>query len=234
MRPELYINVLPYNNTTVSYTTYGLHKVKPLYSFFKRSLDIVISLVFIILLCPIFFIISVLIKCTSKGNVIFKQERIGLHGNVFTIYKFRTMAADTPEVSTSNFKNSCMYITPLGRILRKTSLDELPQLINVLLGDMSIVGPRPLIKSESNIHRERMCKGVYDIRPGITGWAQINGRDCIDDQQKIYFDVQYFMNRSIFLDAYIIFKTVFSVCKSEGYCEGHAKKKKTNKLWIYY
>lgn len=139
------------------------------------------------------------------------------------------MVANAPEISTNDFKNSYEYITPLGHVLRKTSLDELPQLFNVLVGDMSIVGPRPLIKSESNIHKERLHKGVYDIRPGITGWAQINGRDYIDAQQKIYLDVQYLMNRSIFLDAYIIFKTILSVCKSEGYCEGHTKKRKINK-----
>lgn len=194
---------------------------KPIYSVVKRIADVTISFSLIIALLPLFLLISLLIKFNSRDSIIFKQERIGMNGNSFTIYKFRTMKSDAPEISTNEFKNSSEYITGLGRILRKTSLDELPQLFNVLRGDMSIIGPRPLIKGESDIHRKRMSRGIYDLKPGMTGLAQINGRDSISDDEKIFYDYQYLIGRSVFMDTLIFFRTFFSVVKAEGHSEGH-------------
>ena len=214
-----YDDVLLRNNYVAK--TIERTRTKPIYTVLKRIFDVVVSGFFLVALSPLFLILAFVIKLTSHDSAIFKQERVGMYGNSFTIYKFRTMASNAPEVSTNNFHDSCNYITKIGRVLRKSSLDELPQLYNVFRGDMSIIGPRPLIKSESDNHRNRMAYGVYDIRPGITGWAQINGRDCISDDEKVYYDYQYLVYRSVFMDVLIFVKTIFSVAKSEGQVEGH-------------
>ena len=179
------------------------------YFFIKRALDIFFSVLLLFFLSIPMSLVALLIVSTSKGGAIFKQHRIGKDGNIFTCYKFRTMYEWTPsDRPKSSFTDSRKYITPVGGFLRKTSLDELPQLFNVIMGDMSLVGPRPLIAEEGEIHRLRQRCGVYGIRPGITGLAQINGRDNISDMDKARFDARYVRELSIGNDVKIILKTV--------------------------
>lgn len=196
-------------------------KTKPVYTALKRAFDFCVSAVALAVLSPLFLIIAIVIKLDSDGPIIFSQNRVGKNGNLFKIYKFRTMKTSAPhEMATADLSNPYAHITRVGRILRKTSLDELPQLFNVFKGDMSLVGPRPLIKSESDVHKLRMREGVYDVRPGVTGWAQVNGRDCVPAEEKVYFDKQYVIKRSLVFDIIILFKTVSVVIFGQGYVEG--------------
>lgn len=196
-------------------------KTKPVYSFIKRTFDVCVSAAALVMLSPVFLILSLIIKLDSQGPIIFSQNRVGKNGNPFKIYKFRTMKVTAPhEMATADLSDPYAYITGVGKILRKTSLDELPQLFNVFKGDMSLVGPRPLIKSESDVHKLRMREGVYDVRPGVTGWAQVNGRDCVPAEEKVYFDKQYVIKRSVAFDVLILFKTVAVVLLGHGYVEG--------------
>ena len=184
----------------------------------KRALDILLSGLLILLLGIPMLVISLLITLTSKGGAIFKQERIGKDGQPFVCYKFRTMYKWTPSaLPTSRFESSKNYITPVGAVLRRSSLDELPQLLNVFLGDMSLVGPRPLIANEGEIHRIRERCGVYSLRPGITGLAQVSGRDELGDIEKARLDIKYLRNISIFEDIKIIAGTVSSVLLGKGF-----------------
>ena len=186
------------------------------YSVTKRLIDIVGSLCGIILLSPLFLIVAILIKLDSKGPVIFKQTRIGKDSKPFNIYKFRSMKVETPNLSTEEFKNASDFTTRVGKFIRKTSIDELPQLVNILKGDMSIVGPRPVIEKEVRLlELRRECK-VDSILPGITGLAQINGRDHVDDYQKVKYDFEYLVKRNLVLDIKIIINTILKVIKSEG------------------
>ncbi len=192
------------------------------YRVFKRFFDFVLALFALIIIWPVMLILAVWIKLDSKGPVIFKQSRVGLHGKLFRIYKFRTMRTDAPhEMATRDLENPYSYITKSGNFLRKTSLDELPQLLNVLKGDMSLVGPRPLIENEGgDIHKLRMDAGVYTVRPGMTGWAQVNGRDNVPDEEKAAYDREYAEKLSFGFDIKIIFKTIAVVFKRDGYKEG--------------
>ena len=186
------------------------------YSVTKRLIDIFGSLCGIILLSPLFLIVAILIKLDSKGPVIFKQTRIGKDSKPFNIYKFRSMKVETPNLSTEEFKNASDFTTRVGKFIRKTSIDELPQLVNILKGDMSIVGPRPVIEKEVRLLELRKeCKVDY-ILPGITGLAQINGRDHVDDYQKVKYDFEYLVKRNLVLDIKIIINTILKVIKSEG------------------
>ena len=194
-----------------------------MYIMIKRILDFVISLTFFILLLPVFGIISISIMIDSRGPVIFTHKRIGLHGNPFEIYKFRTMKMDTPDCATGELENPEQYITKVGRFLRRSSLDELPQLINVIRGDMSLVGPRPVIAAEKKLDQERLKRNVYSVRPGITGLAQIRGRDEVSVVQKARYDAVYVKKLSLKLDLYILLKTVKSVVCHEGIVEGKQK-----------
>ena len=170
-------------------------------------------------------IISVVIKLESKGPVIFKQKRIGRYKKNFTIYKFRTMRNDAPkDMPTHMLKNAKGCITKVGNILRKTSLDELPQLVNILKGDMSIVGPRPALWNQDDLIKERDKYNANDIRPGLTGWAQINGRDELEIQTKAKFDGEYIQKISLMFDIKIFFKTIINVFKHEGIIEGENNK----------
>ena len=193
------------------------------YSLIKRFLDFVLSLSALIILSPIFLILCILIKFNSKGPVFFKQKRIGIDKNEFYILKFRTMRIDTPDVPTHLLDNPETFITSIGRILRKTSLDELPQLINIIKGEMSIVGPRPALWSQEDLIIERDKYGANNIRPGLTGWAQINGRDELPIDIKAKYDGEYVENISFLFDFKIIFKTIISVVKSDGVVEGKQK-----------
>lgn len=185
-----------------------------------------IALTMIILLSPLFLIISILIKLESKGPVFFKQERIGKDNVNFMIYKFRSMRTDTPDVATHLLDNPEIFITKIGKFLRKTSLDELPQLINIIKGEMLFVGPRPALYNQYDLKDLRTEKGVHKLYPGVTGWAQVNGRDELEIPEKVEFDRQYVDRRSIFMDVKIVLMTVLKVFKSEGVVEGS---KATNK-----
>lgn len=196
---------------------YKLTKAQKIYAFFKRFFDILFSFLAILFLSPLFLILSFIIKLTSRGPVIFTQERIGQFGKVIKIYKFRTMMSKAPKSkATKDFDDAHEYITKFGKFLRITSLDEIPQLFNVLKGDMSIIGPRPLILDEIFVHKLRKKNDVYLIKPGITGLAQVNGRDFLDAHNKVDFDTQYLHNMSLKLDLEIFIKSIRVVCKQEN------------------
>ena len=186
----------------------------------KRIFDFTASLLLIIILIPLFLIVSLAIVIDSGAPVLFKQYRVGMGNKLFYIYKFRTMKTDTRNAATSELCEAGSCITRCGRFLRKTSLDELPQLYNVLKGDMSFVGPRPLIPEEKEIRVLRKEYNVYSVRPGITGLAQINGRDKLTLEEKALFDKEYVDKQSLWLDIKILFKTVFVVLKRENISEG--------------
>ena len=195
-----------------------------IYFMVKRLMDIILSLSSIILLIPLFIIIGILIKRDSKGPVIFKQERYGKNKEPFYIYKFRTMRLDAPnDVSTEELKDSKNYITKIGGFLRRTSLDELPQLFNILLGQMTVVGPRPVVLKEKNLIALRDIYGANNIKPGITGWAQINGRDLLSVEEKAKLDGYYVENMGFKMDIKCFFKTIQYVLKCEGILEGGAE-----------
>ena len=186
----------------------------------KRLFDFVMSLIGITVLSPIILIVALAVKLTSPGPMLFKQRRIGKNNDEFQIYKFRTMRIDTPNVPTHLLENPEQWITPVGKFLRKTSLDELPQLFNILKGEMSIVGPRPALYNQIDLKEMRTEAGVHKLVPGLTGWAQINGRDEIPLSLKVKLDKEYLERKSFFFDIKIIFMTVLSVLKSEGVQEG--------------
>lgn len=185
--------------------------------FIKRILDIFFSFILIVFLLFPMLVISVSVRVESEGGAIFKQKRRGMGGRIFVCYKFRTMYINAPSCCpAAKLKNKERYITRVGGFLRRTSLDELPQLINVLKGDMSIIGPRPLICEEEEIHQRRMNKGVYNLRPGITGMSQVSGRNLLGDEEKLKGDVYYLENIKMRLDLKILLQTVFKVLKGEG------------------
>ena len=187
-----------------------------MYNLFQRF----IALVLLVLLSPLFLVIALIIKLESKGPVFFKQERIGKDNINFTIYKFRSMRTDTPDVATHLIDNPDIFITKIGGFLRKTSLDELPQLINIVKGEMLFVGPRPALYNQYDLRDLRTENGVHVLYPGVTGWAQVNGRDELEIPDKVEFDRQYVERRSIFMDIKIVFMTVVKVFKKEGIVEG--------------
>jgi O-antigen biosynthesis protein WbqP len=187
----------------------------------KRVIDFTLSLIAMIILLPVFLIIAILIKLDSKGPVLFKQKRVGKNKKYFYILKFRTMRIDTPEdMPTHMLKTPEMFITRVGKFLRKTSLDELPQIINILKGEMSIIGPRPALWNQYDLIEERDKYGANDIYPGLTGWAQINGRDELPIDIKAKYDGEYVEKMSFLFDVKIFFKTIFNVLRSEGVKEG--------------
>ena len=186
----------------------------------KRLFDIIMALLGLVILSPVFIVIMCFLLFTPDSKIFFSHERRGRRGKPFKIYKFQTMRNSAPNCATCDLENPEQYITKTGKILRKTSLDELPQLWNILKGDMSFVGPRPLISSELRAHRLRLEYGVYRFRPGLTGWAQINGRDSISLMKKMKLDKEYCDNWSIKLDIKIMFKSVSTVITREGFHEG--------------
>ena len=185
--------------------------------YIKRLLDVIFSTVLLVFLCLPMLAIAVAIRIDSRGGAIFKQERRGRDGGVFVCYKFRTMYKSAPPcVPASKLSDADRYITRVGGFLRRSSLDELPQLLNVLMGDMSLVGPRPLICEESDIHERRMEEGIYTLRPGITGMAQVSGRNLLDDGEKLENDKYYLHNLRVSLDLKILLRTVAKVITKEG------------------
>ena len=189
----------------------------------KRILDVTGAFVLLVALLPFWALISLVIKLDSKGPVLFKQKRLGLNEVPFQIYKFRTMRTDAPsEMATNQLYQSGRYITRVGVYLRTLSLDELPQLYNILKGDMSFVGFRPCLWNEFELDEERRKTGAYAVRPGITGLAQIRGRDELDPREKALYDGVYARNVGFDYDLRILTKTLFAVFNKEGYHEGGA------------
>lgn len=187
----------------------------------KRAIDAMLSFVGMIVLSPLFLILVIAIKVESKGSVLFKQKRIGIHKSYFNILKFRTMYIDTPkDMPTHMLSNPEQYITKVGKFLRKTSLDELPQMINILKGDMSIIGPRPALWNQEDLIAERDKYGANDVMPGLTGWAQINGRDELEIPVKAKLDGEYVERMSFGFDVRCFFGTITSVLKHDGVVEG--------------
>jgi len=187
----------------------------------KRLIDIVFSCIGLIVLSPIFLLLIIAIKLDSKGPVFFKQKRVGIHKSHFDILKFRTMRIDSPkDTPTHLLENPEQYITKVGRFLRKTSLDELPQIWNIFVGEMSIIGPRPALWNQYDLIEERDKYGANDVLPGLTGWAQINGRDELPIDQKAALDGEYVRNISFMIDVKCFFMTITSVLKSNGVVEG--------------
>lgn len=192
-----------------------------MYLIIKRIFDIVMSLFALLFLSWFFLIIIIAIKLESRGPILFKQKRIGVRKSNFNILKFRTMRIDTPkDTPTHLLENPEQYITKVGRFLRRTSLDELPQLFNILVGDMSVVGPRPALWNQYDLVAERDKYGANDVVPGLTGWAQINGRDELPIEDKARLDGEYVRKMSLSFDLKCIFATFISVARSKGVVEG--------------
>lgn len=187
----------------------------------KRLIDIALSIAGIIVLCVPMLVIALTIKITDPGPVFFKQKRVGLNKTYFNLYKFRSMKMSTPkDCPTHLLENPEQYITSIGKILRKSSLDELPQLFNILKGEMSVIGPRPALWNQYDLIEERDKYGANDVRPGLTGWAQINGRDELEIDVKAKFDGEYVEKISFLFDCKCFLGTVTSVLNSDGVVEG--------------
>ena len=188
---------------------------------FKRFFDIICALLALIVFSWLYIILGLLVVCTSKGGLFFKQKRIGKNKKTFNILKFRTMRIDTPhDTPTHLLENPEQYITKVGKFLRKTSLDEIPQAINILIGQMSVVGPRPALWNQDDLAAERDKYGANDIKPGLSGWAQANGRDTLPIPEKAKLDGEYVKRFNIWFDIRIIFKTVFSAFRGKDEVEG--------------
>ena len=178
-----------------------------------------------LILIPVFLLLSIVVKVTSRGPVFFKQRRTGKDKTEFYIFKFRTMYLETPKnMPTHLLENPDKYITPVGKFLRKTSLDELPQLINIIKGEMSFVGPRPALYNQYDLIALREAEGVNGIRPGVTGWAQVNGRDELEIPEKVKFDSYYVKNQTIRFDIKIVFITLYKALFGYGVVEGKQQK----------
>lgn len=185
--------------------------------YIKRGLDFVLVTCFLLLFSWLYVILIVLVKCTSKGPVFFGQKRVGKGKSYFMLYKFRTMRIDTPkDMPTHLLENPEQYITPVGRFLRKSSLDELPQMWNILKGDMALVGPRPALWNQDDLLAERERYGANDVLPGLTGWAQTNGRDELSIPVKAALDGEYVRKLSFWFDFWILIRTVFIVLGQKG------------------
>ena len=198
-----------------------------MYPYIKREADVVLSLLALICLSPVYLIVALAVKLSSPGPVLFRQKRVGRGGRLFTIYKFRTMRTDTPrDTATHLLQDPSRYITRVGAFLRRSSLDELPQFFNVLKGDMSIVGPRPALYNQYDLIAAREKAGVNAVRPGITGLAQISGRDELPIPVKVRYDREYVENLSLNMDARCFFGTIISVLRAEGVREGGTGGKK--------
>jgi O-antigen biosynthesis protein WbqP len=182
----------------------------------KRLFDLVFSLAALAVLAPLLLLIAVLVKLTSSGPIVYWSDRVGRDNAIFRMPKFRTMRMGTPVVATHLLSGAGSYLTPIGGFLRRVSLDELPQLWCVVTGDMSLVGPRPALFNQSDLIALRTERGVHRLVPGVTGWAQINGRDDLPIPAKVEFDAEYLASRTFWLDARIICRTVFKVVSAEG------------------
>lgn len=189
-----------------------------MYKFFKRTFDFIVALVFLIILSPLFVILSILIKLTSKGPVFFKQDRIGKDGKVYKMYKFRSMCEGAEQMEGGVYcTKEDKRVTKIGKVIRATSLDELPQLINIIRGDMAIIGPRPVLTYHPwtfDKYTENQKK-MFNVRPGLTGWAQVNGRKTVEWNKRIELNIYYVEHISLWLDIKIFFKTIFCIFSSK-------------------
>lgn len=189
--------------------------------FFKRLIDIVLSLLGILVLLPVLLIIALLIRLDSKGPILFRQKRVGIHKKYFNILKFRTMRVDAPhDMPTHLIVDPEAYLTRVGKILRRTSLDELPQLFNILAGQMSVIGPRPALWNQDDLVAARDLYHANDVMPGLTGWAQINGRDELEIDEKARLDGEYAARISFAFDCKCFFGTIHTVISRDGLVEG--------------
>lgn len=187
----------------------------------KRAIDLILAIIALIILSPLFLILPIVIRIDSPGTVLFRQKRVGMGNTYFNILKFRTMRMDTPEnTPTRKLDNPGQFITRAGRFLRRTSLDELPQLFNIISGQMSFVGPRPVLWNEYDLISEREKYGINQVRPGLTGLAQISGRDELSIETKSKVDALYVKNMSFLLDLKCIYKTIGKVLRHDGIVEG--------------
>lgn len=182
----------------------------------KRLVDLILLLIALIFLSIPMLIVAIIVKLTSPGPIVFWSDRVGQYNRIFRMPKFRTMQVNTPNVATHLLVGAGSYLTPVGGFLRKSSLDELPQLWSVFIGDMSFVGPRPALYNQEDLIAMRTERGVEVLVPGITGWAQVNGRDELDLNEKVNLDAQYLQKRSTGFDFYILFLTVLKVFRREG------------------
>ncbi|MCX5848964.1 MAG: sugar transferase [Deltaproteobacteria bacterium] len=182
----------------------------------KRIFDFIFALLLLVILFMPMLIVAIAIKLSSPGPVIYWSDRVGMDNKIFRMPKFRTMRIDTPAVATHLLKDPDVFLTPIGKFMRKTSLDELPQFWSVLTGDMSFVGPRPALFNQEDLIALRTKKGIHQLTPGITGWAQINGRDDIPIPVKVDYDEYYMKNQSFFFDLKILWNTFFKVIKKKG------------------
>lgn len=189
--------------------------------FFKRAIDILLSFLGLVVLSPVFLILSLLIIIDDPGPVFFTQKRVGINKSFFKLHKFRSMKMSTPhDTPTHLLENPEQYITKIGKFLRKSSLDELPQIWDIFIGNMSIIGPRPALWNQDDLVAERDKYGANDVRPGLTGWAQINGRDELEIPVKAKLDGEYVEKLSFSFDCKCFFGTIFSVLKHDGVVEG--------------
>lgn len=193
-----------------------LNIVKPRYEYMKRVFDVGLALILFGLMAAPMLVIAILVKRSAVGPVLYWSDRVGVNNRIFQMPKFRTMNVDTPIVATHLLASPARFLTPIGKALRKHSLDELPQLFSVVIGDMSFVGPRPALFNQYDLIQLRTEKGVHRLVPGITGWAQINGRDNLPIPEKVDLDEFYLHNRTFFLDLKTIWLTIFSVLASKG------------------
>lgn len=195
-----------------------------MYGAIKRGGDLIFSCISMFILAPLFLVLVVAVKLDSPGPVLFRQKRVGIHKKHFYIYKFRTMPQDAPSEVPKHLQTEAeQQFTPLGRFLRRTSLDELPQIFNIIRGDMAVVGPRPALWNQEDLIEERDKYGANDVRPGLTGWAQINGRDELDIFQKAKLDGEYVKKMGLIMDLRCFFGTFLKVLRAEGVREGSRK-----------
>lgn len=175
----------------------------------KRLFDIIVASLLLAVAAPLLALVALAVKATSRGPVLFPTQRVGKANGHFTMFKFRTMRTNTPQVATHLLRDPHLYLTPIGGLLRRSSLDELPQLINVLRGDMSLVGPRPALFNQADLVALRTQRGIHRLSPGITGWAQVNGRDELPLEAKVAMDAEYLEKRSWLMDGKIIWRTAW-------------------------
>lgn len=185
-------------------------------SWYKRAFDISLSTLLIILLSPLLLVLALTIKMTSRGQVLHWSERVGRGNKLFRMPKFRSMRVDTPQLPTHLLSNPSCYLTPIGSFIRRTSVDELPQLFSILAGDLSFVGPRPALFNQDDLVALRTERGIHRLAPGLTGWAQVNGRDELPIPAKVQFDYEYLIRRSFMFDLQIIGMTAVQVARSKG------------------
>jgi O-antigen biosynthesis protein WbqP len=182
----------------------------------KRAFDLAVASALAVALAPVLLVVALAVRLTSPGPALFRTQRVGRHNVLFTMYKFRTMRTDTPQVATHLLNDPSRYLSPVGGFLRRTSLDELPQILNVLKGEMSLVGPRPALFNQEDLVELRTRRGVHELVPGVTGWAQVNGRDELSIPAKVELDAEYLVRRGFWFDLKILVLTAWKAVRGSG------------------